>query len=101
MNVSGSAELTAVARNLWGEPLGGTESGSETFGDLAFTTLDELPVVLQVRSLADSPQVISLSGSATNSTRRTIGDDGRTIDETRRSPATWIMLATWTSTTST
>ena len=79
INLSGSAELTAVARNLWGEPLGGTEPGSETSPTFTFTTPDELPVVLQVRSLADSPQDVSLSSSA-ELYPQDDPDDGRTIE---------------------
>ena len=79
INLSGSAGLTAVARNLWGDPLGGTEPGSETAPTFTFTTPDDLPAVLQVRSLADSPQDISLSSSA-ELYPQDDPDDGRTIE---------------------
>ena len=78
INLSGSAELTAVARTLWGEPLGGTEPSSESSPTFTFTTPDELPVVLEVRSLADSPQDVSLSSSA-ELYPQDDPDDGRTI----------------------
>lgn len=79
INLSGSAELTAVARALWGEPLGGTEPSSEITPTFTFTTPDELPVVLEVRSLADNPQDVSLSSNAELYPQED-RDDGRTID---------------------
>jgi hypothetical protein len=79
ISLSGSAELTAVARNLWGEPLGGTEPGNETSSTFTFTTPDDLPVVLQVRSLSDNPQAVSLRSSV-ELYPQDDPDDGRTIE---------------------
>ena len=60
--------------NRWAGPNQSSES-SPTF---TFTTPDELPVVLEVRSLADNPQDVSLSSSA-ELYPQDDPDDGRTI----------------------
>jgi hypothetical protein len=78
ISLSSSDELTAVARTLWGEPLGGTEPSSEISPTFTFTTPDEFPVVLEVRSLADSPQDVSLSSSV-ELYPQDDPDDGRAI----------------------
>jgi S1-C subfamily serine protease len=78
ISLSGSDELTAVARTLWGEPLGGTEPSSDISPTFTFTTYDDLPVVLEVRSLAESPIDVSLSSSADLYPQED-PDDGRVV----------------------
>jgi hypothetical protein len=78
ISLSSSDEVTAVALTLWGEPLGGTEPGNEISPTFSFVTPDELPVVLEVRSLADSPMDVSLSSSGELFPQHD-PDDGRTI----------------------
>ena len=77
ISLSGSGELTAAALTLWGEPLGWTEPGSEISPTFTFVTPDELPVVLEVRSLSDSPMDVSLSASSELYPQND-PDDGRT-----------------------
>ena len=79
ISLSGSDALTAVALTLWGEPLGGTEPGSEISPTFTIVTPDELPVILEVRSLSDSPIDVALSSSSELYPQND-PDDGRTIN---------------------
>jgi len=84
INLSGSDQVAATALALWGEPLGGTDtsstidSSSTISPTFTFTMPTDSPVVLEVRSLSESPIDVSVSSSAELYPQND-PDDGRTI----------------------
>jgi hypothetical protein len=64
IDLSGGGEFQASARNTLGMVLNNIERSTELSSTLTFTVEDEQPVVLEVRSLSDSPMDISLTSSS-------------------------------------
>lgn len=78
IDLSGSGEFQALARDLYGMDLNDVERSTELSTTLTFTTEDEQPVVIEVRSLSDSPMDVSLS-SASQLYPQEDPDDGKVL----------------------
>ncbi len=64
ISLSGSDETHGCGAHAVGRAAGGTEPSSEISPTFTIVTPDKLPVVLEVRSLSDSPMDVSLSASS-------------------------------------